>query len=76
MWEIRRKLSLLLAHGHPDAGSYPLGFMSDEASLIVERTNALMATEGTIIQAAAAAVMTKEGGKHFQNVLASLVPGD
>jgi hypothetical protein len=66
---MRRKTSLLLSHGHLDAGCYPLGFLGDEVALVIERQNALMATEGVVMQAAAASVMSKEGGKHFTKLL-------
>ncbi len=74
--ELRRKLSLLLSHGHLDAGSYPLGFLKDEARLVVERENHRMATEGTIIQGAGLSLFGKEGGEHFRKLLEALRAGD
>lgn len=72
MWEIRRKTSLLLSHGHTDAGSYPLGFLNDESTLVTERQNGLLATEGVVLQAAAGSIMSKEGGKHFKTLVERL----
>ncbi|AOR76569.1 hypothetical protein [Novosphingobium resinovorum] len=66
---MRRKVSLLLSQGHSDAGEYPLGFLGDEAALVVERQNALIATEAVTIQAAAASIMSKKGGDHFKKLL-------
>lgn len=73
LWEIRRKVSLLLSHGHLDAMNYPLGFLGDEAQLIVERVNSLMVTEGTIMQGAAASIMGKKGVEHFNGLLKQLL---
>lgn len=39
---------------------------------MVERQNSLIATEGAVIQAAAASIMSKEGGKYFTSLLKRL----
>lgn len=58
--------------GLVDAHSYPLGFVADEVTLVVERQNAMLASEGTIFHAAGAAIMSKKGGEHFNAVIKRL----
>lgn len=65
-------MSLLLANGHPGAPDYPLGMVADEAALTAERINGWHATAGTVLHGAAAAVMTKEGGRHFSKLIKAL----
>lgn len=69
---MRQKTSLLLSNGHPDANDYPLGFLGDEVALLVKRQNAMMATLGVIVRAAGPSIMTKEGGKLFDNLIKQL----
>lgn len=66
---MRRKTSLLLSHGHADAASYPLGFLSDEVALVLDRQNGLMATEAVLFQAAGSSIMSTKGGDHFKKLL-------
>ena len=47
-------MSLLLAHGHPDAWRYPIGRVFDEAQLVVERKNADLISLGVVVQSATA----------------------
>lgn len=69
---MRRQVSLLLDHGHKHAHSYPIGMVSDEASLVAERLNRLEATRAILVQMAISSVLTKEGGKVFQKTVKEL----
>jgi hypothetical protein len=46
--------------------------LNDEAALVIEQENNRIATEGVVIRAAAASVLSKEGGQHFSEVIQSL----
>ena len=71
---MRRKLSLLLANGHPDAASYPLGFLNDEAHLIVERENGLTAAQALATRSAVASVVDSAfGGKKAHETFKQLI---
>ncbi len=66
MWGLRKQVSLLLDHGHPDAPDYPLAFMWEESQLVVERINSMLATETSLLDAAVStgiAQFGKEAGK-------------
>lgn len=65
-------MSLLLANGHPDALDYPLGMVSDEAELIVERQNRNLATGAILMQAAVGSTQYKEMGEVFRQLIAEL----
>lgn len=68
-------MSLLLANGHPEADDYPLGYLGDEAKLIADRLNGQIVTEAVLLQAAAASIMSKEGGKLFTKLIENLQEG-
>ena len=72
MWSIRRQVSLLLDHGHPDAGRYPIGMVWDEAELVVERENRRIATEATFTNLAVSAVISAKSGKQFEKQIKKL----
>lgn len=66
----------MLDHGHPEARDYPVSMLWEESQLVVERINGLLATEATLIQAAATtavAAFGKDGGKkavkQFQKII-------
>lgn len=61
--------------GHVDAAHYPLGMVADETALVVDRENRRIASEAIALRAAAAAVLSKEGGGHF-NDLITVLTGD
>lgn len=61
-----------MANGHADAMHYPIGMVMDEAALIVERENRRIASEAIALKAAASAVMTEQGGKHFDELITRL----
>lgn len=46
--------------------------LNDEADLVIEQDNNLMATEATLLHAAAGALFSDEGGKHFSDLIKSL----
>ncbi len=43
--------------------------MWQEAELVSERENQRLSTEATLIQAAAASIMSKEGGGYFRGLI-------
>ncbi len=47
--------------------------VNDEASIIVRRINVQLASEAITLKAAAGAVMTEEGGKHFNELIEGLL---
>lgn len=49
-------MSLLLSHGHPDAASYPIGMLADEASIVVDRVASEQASAVTLQQMAMSTV--------------------
>lgn len=53
---MRRQASLLVAHGHPEAVSYPVGMMMDEAFVVHARLSEEAASRATMMQAALATV--------------------
>jgi hypothetical protein len=58
----------LLAQGHPDARSYTIGQVWDEAEIVVERLNRAAVTDAVLIQGAVASLLSKEGGKEFSKL--------
>ena len=56
---------MLLAHGHPQAGNYPIGLLTDESSLVVDMLNRKAATETVLQQMAISAIFSKEAGEEF-----------
>jgi hypothetical protein len=69
---VRKQVSLLLDHGHPHAGLYPIGRVWDEASLVVERENRRLKTEAILIQAAAGSIISEQVGKQFDELVEGL----
>ena len=65
-------MSLLLANGHPDAMSYPLGMVYDETNFIIERQNSNMSTETLLLQQSINALLGKGARKQFTKTLKSL----
>jgi hypothetical protein len=51
---LRRQVSLLRDHGHPDAADYRIATVWDEASIVAERVKGIIATQAVLIQAATA----------------------
>lgn len=67
--------SLLLSEGHSDAWEYPLGTLSDEARLVIERMNRMEATRVTLLQVAVASVVSKDAGRLFRESIDRLTDG-
>lgn len=63
---------MLLGHGHPDAGLYPIAMVRDEAAIVRHRLNMLMVTDATLTQAAILSALSEEGGKFFKELSCSL----
>ena len=65
-------MSLLLDHGHPNAGSYPLGLLGQEAELVVERLNRLEATRTALLQMAVGSVLSEKVHKGLSEMLKTM----
>lgn len=63
---------MLLDHGHPDAGLYPIGVVRDEVAIIRHRLNMEMVTNATLTQGAMLSVLSEEGSKYFKELSSSL----
>lgn len=57
----------------PDADRLTLGKLIGTAEMVRQMNNRQLASEGIVLQAAASSIMTKEGGKFFQNVIKGLM---
>jgi hypothetical protein len=66
-------VSLLLANGHGDARFYPIYRLWEEANIIIERLNAQLGSEATLIQLAIGAAIDKKAGKQFQKTIKRLM---
>lgn len=69
MWGVRRQVSLLLDHGHPEARRYTIGMVWDETNLVVDRLNGQEATRAVLLQMAVSSVLSKEAGKKFDKMI-------
>lgn len=83
MWRLRGQVSELISEGHSDAPDYPVAFVWEEISLIADRKNREMASQGTILHSAintAVAAFGKDGGRKahaaFQRLLKTLIGND
>jgi len=75
MWAFRRKISLLLEHGHPEARDYPAGMVTDEVELIVDRINQSTVTNTVLMQLAVGSILSKEAGAALSKVIKGLQDG-
>jgi hypothetical protein len=69
----RRNVSLCLANGHTEPHKYPLGWLGDEAELIIQAQNNKIVTEAHLTQLAVASILSKEAGKAFTKELKALM---
>lgn len=65
-------MSLLLANGHVDARFYPIYRLWEEANIVIERINAQMGSEATLINLAIGAAIDKKASKEFQKTIKRL----
>jgi len=65
-------VSLLIAHGHPQANRYPLPMVSAEARLVVERINRETVNESIMLRKAISSVLSEAGGKDFNEAVEDL----
>ena len=65
-------VSLLQAHGHPQARHYPVPYLWMETQIVRQRVNRDHATQATLLQLAVASIMSKDGGKLFQKRITAL----
>ncbi|RWO06286.1 MAG: hypothetical protein EOS07_21845 [Mesorhizobium sp.] len=76
-------MSLLLDHGHPTALTYPVWMVFAEASYVVKRINAQMASEISLLQMALSSIpnmsvkpaATKKAAKELTKQLKGLIDG-
>lgn len=71
---LRRHVSLLLSHGHPEAGDYPLGTLWVESQLVVERLNQQAVTQAVLLQLAVGSILSKKTGSEFKKTIKKLSP--
>lgn len=72
MWGLRRIVSLLLDHGHPEAQFYPIGMLWDESLLVVERLNRIEVSRVMLFQAAVSAFFSKDAASEFGKLVSKL----
>lgn len=75
MWGLRKKVSLLLDHGHLQARQYPVGMVWEEAQIVVNRWNQEEASRAALLNKAVAALLSKNGGQAFKKTLKELTDG-
>ncbi len=59
---------MLRESGHPDAAHYPLGMLSDEALLVLERQHNAEANRAALLHLAVSAILSKKAGTEFRKV--------
>ena len=69
---LRRKVSLLLDHGHPHARHYPVPMLWFEAELVRERLDQAFATTAALTQLAISSVLSEKAGKALQEQIKRL----
>lgn len=75
VWGLREQVSLLRAHGHPDADEYPVARVWEEAQMVVKRQNQMAATGVGLFQMAVSAMLDKDAGKKLRETLEGLTDG-
>lgn len=73
---MRQRVNLLLSHGHPDAANYTIGRLTDEASHVTDRMNAMVITEALAFQTAYISARVEGGQKLMGDFIKRLMPGD
>lgn len=68
-------MSLLLASGHPDAWSYPLGMLQDEVRLIHQRQDRQTASSMNGMYMAVAALLDSSAVRTFNDRIKELTNG-
>jgi len=68
-------VSLLLASGHPDAWSYPLGMLQDEVGLIHQRQDRQTASSMNGMYMAVAALLDSSAVRTFNDRIKELTNG-
>lgn len=65
------KASLLLSEGHSMAYDYPLGMLSEQAEIVIERINGIIVLEAVVLQSAMSAIITNDN-KPFEKLIEGL----
>ncbi len=73
MWGLRKSVSLLLDHGHPEAQSYPIGMLWDESLLVIERLNRIEVSRVMLFQAAVSAFFSKDAANELQKLVSKMM---
>lgn len=60
---LREMVSLLLAHGHPEARRYPVPMLWTETRLVRQRVNRELANSTILTQMAINSVLSEKAGK-------------
>jgi hypothetical protein len=61
-----------MAHGHSEARRYPLGMLSDESILVIERANSAIVTEANLLQQAIHGILSKKAREEFAKSMRKL----
>lgn len=69
---MRRDVSFLLDHGHPEAADYPICVLWAEVRLAKERIDGQLATQMLLTQTAIASMFAKEAGRSFKEMIERL----
>jgi len=65
--------SLLQAHGHPNARRYPVPMLWTETRIVRRRVDRDLANNAIFTQLAISSILSKEGGKAFDERVKKLV---
>ena len=67
---------MLLDHGHFHANRYPLARVSEEARIVRDRMNHVMASESLLLYACLGAVLNgKAGWENYDSIIKGLING-
>lgn len=70
---LRQMVSLLQAHGHPEARYYPIPILWTETRIVRQRVNRDLANTAILTQMAVGSMLSKEAGKAFDKRVKQLL---
>ena len=70
---LREQVSLLVAHGHPEARRYPVPMLWTETRIVRSRLNRDLANSAVLTQMAILSVLSKKAGKAFDKRVKKLL---
>lgn len=72
---LRTQVSLLLANGHPNAASYPIGRVWLESEIVTDRINKHIADNALMTQLAVSTILSESAGETFHDRIKDLTNG-